>query len=136
MTTKPHKFDELGLIGDIVDEAAVYLYLHELIHPMPLHQVNKSKKPLSNAPKPVFPEEYYAIFIAQKPLKSKKDLVPPHSVKLWSTMEMADSCGNEKRIAIDTIAMIATLLTFSGNEVFVNDELFSPDKIKSKKVDL
>jgi hypothetical protein len=129
MTTKQQQFDELSLISDIVDEAAVYLYLHEMVHPTPMIHINKSKRPQ-------FPDDYYAIFMAQKPLKSKTDLVPPHSVKLWSTMEVADSCGNEKRLAIDTIAMVATLLTFSGNEVFVNDELFSPDKIRPQKVQL
>ena len=129
MNTKPQQFDELGLIGDIVDGNEVYLYLHEMVHPKPMIHINIAKKPQ-------FPDDYYAIFMAQKPLKSKTDLVPPYSVKLWSTMEVADSCGNEKRLATDTIAMVATLLTFSGNEVFVNDELFSPKKIRPKKVDL
>lgn len=128
VSTDGTSFDPLLVIQDIVDSPAVYLYLKELVHPMPQMKLNKSRPQ-------TFPDDYYAIFIAGKELTSKKELVDPHSIKLWSTMELAETCGNDKRLAIDTCAMIATMLTFSGNEVYVNNELFSPEKIRPEKVD-
>jgi len=116
------QFDQIKEVSNVINSPIIYIYLKEFVHPNAGVLINKRNK-ASNA---VFPDDYYAIFISSEKITSKKQLVFPHSIKLWSTMEMANSNGNEKNIAADTTAMVATILTFLGNEVFVNNDLFSP----------
>lgn len=115
------QFDQIKEISSVINSPIIHIYLEELVHPKSGVSISRS----SNK-KAVFPDDYYAIFISSKKITSKKQLMFPHCIKLWSTMEMGDSSGNEKNIASDTTAMISTILTFLGNEVFVNNELFSP----------
>lgn len=112
-------FNPMLAIHDIINSPTVYLYLKELEHPSPGIKINKYSNQL-------FPNNYYSIFISDKKLSSKKQLEEPGVIKLWSTIGIADSCGNNNNLAIDTCSMIATFLTFSGNEVFVNDKIFKP----------
>lgn len=114
------QFDQIKEISRVIESPIIHIYLKEFVHPKAGVLINKSSN------KATFPDDYYAIFISSKIIKSKKQLMFPHSIKLWSTMEMGNSSGNEKNIASDTTAMIATILTFLGNEVFVNNDLFSP----------
>ncbi len=114
------QFDQIKEISRVIESPIIYIYLKEFVHPKAGVLINKKSNMAT------FPDDYYAIFISSKTINSNKKLIFPHSIKFWSTMEMGNSSGNEKNIASDTTAMIATILTFLGNEVFVNNKIFSP----------
>lgn len=120
------EFNPFLAIQNIIDSSQVYLYLKELDHPSPGIKINMHSNQM-------FPSKYHAIFIADKKLTSLKQLVEPDSIKLWSTIGLADSAGNNRNLSTDTCAMIASILTFSGSEVFVNNKLFNPSVIFSDK---
>lgn len=123
------QYNWLDLLADIIAGSEIYFYFKEMVHPKPGSPLN----PRLSAGI-VFPDDYYAIFVANHKLESKKQLMQPHSILIWSTLDLPKSCGNDKELATQTMRMLATVMTLSGVDVIVNNKDYDPEKIIAENV--
>lgn len=130
-------FNQFDIVKRIVsDSLDVYLYMRERVHPYPQREIEKFRgKALVINHHPLYPDDYYSICISKKELTSDSDFLDDNVIELWSTIFLPYSCNQDKALAMNTATMIASILTFLGVDVYINNEFFDPSEMILQKID-